>query len=172
MDLTWLKDVVPGIATALGGPLAGVAASFIADKLGVSDKTVEAVTGAIQGNKITPEQITALKLAEIEFQKFLKQNEIDLEAINAGDRDSARRRETAVRDWVPGALAMGITGGFFGILGWLMGYGVPPSGGDALLVMLGALGSGFTGVLAYYFGSSAGSASKSNDIARLMARPQ
>jgi hypothetical protein len=170
MDLSWLKDVVPGIATALGGPLAGVAASFIADKLGVSEKTVEAVTEAIQGNKLSPEQVSSLKLAEIEFQKFLKQNEIDLEAIHAGDRDSARRRETAVRDWVPGTLAVGITVGFFGILGWLMVNGVPPSGGDALLVMLGALGSGFTGVLAYYFGSSAGSAAKSSDIARLMAK--
>lgn len=170
MDLSWLKDVVPGIATALGGPLAGVAASFIADKLGVSDKTVEAVTEAIQGNKLSPEQVSSLRLAEIEFQKFLKQNDINLEAIHAGDRDSARRRETAVRDWVPGTLAVGITVGFFGILGWLMVNGVPPSGGDALLVMLGALGSGFTGVLAYYFGSSAGSAAKSSDIAKLMDR--
>lgn len=170
MDLSWLKDVVPGIATALGGPLAGVAASFIADKLGVSEKTVEAVTEAIQGNKLSPEQVSSLRLAEIEFQKFLKQNDINLEAIHAGDRDSARRRETAVRDWVPGTLAVGITVGFFGILGWLMVNGVPPSGGDALLVMLGALGSGFTGVLAYYFGSSAGSAAKSGDIAKLMDR--
>lgn len=170
MDLSWLKDVVPGIAVALGGPLAGVAASFVADKLGVSDKTVEAVTEAIQGNKLSPEQVSSLRLAEIEFQKFLKQNDINLEAIHAGDRDSARRRETAVRDWVPGTLAVGITVGFFGILGWLMVNGVPPSGGDALLVMLGALGSGFTGVLAYYFGSSAGSAAKSSDIAKLMDR--
>lgn len=168
--MNWLKEIVPGIATALGGPLAGVAASFIADKLGVSEKTVEAVTEAIQGNKLTPDQLTSLKTAEIEFQKFLKQNAIDLEAIHAGDRDSARKRETAVKDWVPGVLAVGITLGFFGILAWLMSYGVPTSGGDALLVMLGALGSGFGSVLAYYFGSSAGSAAKSADIAKMMGK--
>lgn len=168
--MDWLKTIAPFLGTALGGPLGGAAASFLADKLGIEGRTIEAVTDVLNSGKMSSDQVAALKVAEIEFQKFLKQNNIDLEAIHAGDRDSARRREAAVRDWVPGVLAVGITVGFFGILGWLMGNGVPPSGGDALLVMLGALGSGFTGVLAYYFGSSAGSASKSSDIARLMER--
>ena len=40
----WLKTLAPLLGTALGGPLGGAAASFIADKLGIENKTIEAVS--------------------------------------------------------------------------------------------------------------------------------
>lgn len=44
-----IKSVAPTLATALGGPLAGAAVSFIADKLGASDQTQSTVAQLVQG---------------------------------------------------------------------------------------------------------------------------
>lgn len=165
--MDWLKALAPLLGTALGGPLGGAAASFIADKLGIQEKTIEAVSEVLNSGKMSADQIASLKLAEIEFRKFLETNKIELAKLDVEDRSSARAREVAVKDWIPGTLAILITGGFFGVLTYMLQYGAPAHGGDALLVMLGSLGTGFASVLAYYFGSSSGSNQKNAIIERL-----
>lgn len=165
--MDWLKALAPLLGTALGGPLGGAAASFIADKLGIQEKTIEAVSEVLNSGKMSADQIASLKLAEIEFRKFLETNKIELAKLDVEDRSSARAREVAVKDWIPGTLAILLTGGFFGVLTYMLQYGAPAHGGDALLVMLGSLGTGFASVLAYYFGSSSGSKQKNAIIERL-----
>ena len=168
--MEWLKTLAPLLGSALAGPLGGAAASFIADKLGVKEATIEAVTDVLNSGKMTADQIASLKLAEIEFEKFLKQNAIDLEKIHAGDRDSARKLQTETKSNVPGFLAIGVTFGFFGILLFLLLEGVPATGGDALLVMLGALGAAWGSVISFYFGSSSGSAAKTEALSKLAGK--
>lgn len=170
--MNWLKEVVPLIGTVLGGPagalvsaFGGVAASFVADKLGIDDKSVASVTNMLQAGKLSPDQIVKLKEAEIEFEKFCQQNAIDLEKIAAADRDSARRMQMTTQSSVPGALTFLITGGFFGILGWMLTHADMPHS-EPLLVMLGSLGTAWTTSIAFWFGTTVGSQRKTNLLAQ------
>ncbi len=165
--MQWLKEIAPLIGSALGGPLGGAAVSFIANQFGIEAKTFEAVSDVLNSGKMSPEQITSIKLAEIEFQRFLQSKDIDLEKINASDRSSAREREAKTGDTMtPRVLACAVTLGFFGVLAWLLAVGKPDAGGDALLVMLGALGSAWGAIVSYYFGSTAGSLAKTKLLAK------
>lgn len=154
-----LKTVAPALATALLGPLGGIAVAAIGKAVGMDEATQETLSARLQG--ATAEDLLALKKAEQEFQTHLKELDIQLETIqiqaDVSDRKSAREREIAVKDWIPGMLAMLVTGGFFGVLLWMLKYGIPKDGGgsEALLVMLGALGTAWGAVISYFFGSSA-----------------
>lgn len=59
------------------------------------------------------------------------------------------------------ALAVLVTVGLFSIIGFMLVWPIPDTGHDALLILVGALAAGWTGILGYYFGSSSGSAAKS-----------
>lgn len=160
----WLKTLVPMIGTALGGPLGGAAASFIADKLGLDSKEVKAVSEVLNSGKLTPEQISALKLAEIEFQKFLEANKIKLEEIAANDRNSARDMAKTTRAKTPAVLTYLLTIGFFGVLAAMFSY--PELKESApLMIMLGSLGTAWTSACAFWFGTTNGSQIKSDMLA-------
>jgi membrane-bound ClpP family serine protease len=157
-----LGQLAPSIATALGGPLAGVAVKTLSNALfGHEDGTEQQVSEAMA--TATPDQLAAIKKIDADFKVQMKSLDIDLERIAAGDRDSARQMQRETKDWVPKVLAIVITLGFFGILIWMLLNGMPKTGTEALLMMLGALGTAWTGVVNFYYGSSAGSKAK-NDL--------
>lgn len=158
--MDWLKELVPLIGTALGGPLGGAAATFVASKLGLSDSSVQAVSDVLNSGKLSPEQLSNIKLAEIEFQQFLEKNKIDLKKIEQLNTQGARDMQVATRSQIPGVLAVIIVTGFFTILvSMMMGY-LKVNDQQALLILLGALSAGFGAVLNFYFGSSNGSQAK------------
>ena len=153
--MSWLSQVAPTIATALGGPLAGLAVTAVSKALGINE---EDVTKTIESGKLTADQITQLKLAEIELQKQSQALGLNFETLAVEDRKSARDMQATTKSWVPGVLAIGITVGFFGILfSLMMGYATKS---DELMIMLGSLGTAWTGIIGFYFGSSAGSQHK------------
>jgi hypothetical protein len=157
--------VAPALATALGGPLAGAAvATLSAAVLGKPDGSEAEIAAAVASGG--PDTVRALQQAEAEFLLEMRRIDLDVEKLHQVDRASARGREVSAADsWTPRALAGAVTAGFFGVLAWLLMNGMPATGGEALLVMLGALGSAWGAVVQYYFGSSAGSARK-DDILR------
>lgn len=156
-----LAQVAPTVATALGGPLAGLAVKTLSEAMfGHQDASESDVSAALMN--ATPEQLQKLKETDATFKLKMKELDIDLEKIAAGDRDSARNMQIRTNDWIPRAMAIMVTFGFFGILAWLLVRGVPPSGSETLIYMLGALGTAWTGIVQFYFGSSAGSKAKTD----------
>jgi hypothetical protein len=160
-----LKTLVPILGEAVAGPFGGVAASFIAGKLGLPASTVETVSEALKTSSMTPEQVASLKQAEIEFKKWMDDNDIKREQLAVQNTQSARDMQIAVRSNIPGVLAIIIVGGFFGILVAMMLGLLKVNDQQSLLILLGALSSGFGAVLNYYYGSSHGSQAKDTLLA-------
>ena len=164
-----IGSVAPTIATALGGPIAGMAVKALSGALfGHGDATQDDIMSALANP--TGDQLAALKKIDADFKTQMKSLDIDLERIAAGDRDSARQMQMATKSWLPEVLAILVTVGFFGIIGYIIKYGLPDSGQEALLLLLGSLGTAWTGVMAFYFGSSAGSQKKTEALTAALGK--
>jgi hypothetical protein len=159
--MEWLSQIAPGIATALGGPLAGLAVTAISKALGIDEKDVQ---NTIESGKLTSDQLASIKQAEIELQKQANELGLDFEKLATDDRKSAREMQVATKSYIPAILAIGVTIGFFGILVGLMTDNVTKS--DALLLMLGSLGTAWTAIVSFYFGSSAHSEKQTDMLHR------
>jgi hypothetical protein len=160
-----ISTVAPLIGTALGGPLGNAAVMFVEKALGITPTDdPNALDAAVAG--ASPDTLLKLKQANFDFQAHMKELGVQEEQLAYADTDSARKREVAVKDRTPAVLAFLITAGFFGVLGFLLVVGKPVNG-DAILVMLGSLGTAWAGVVTYYYGSSAGSESKSQMLNKL-----
>jgi hypothetical protein len=154
--MEWLKQIAPTIATCLGGPLAGLAVTAVSKALGIATDQVQDV---IDSGKLNAEQIASIKQAEIELQKSAQELGLNFEQLAVQDRSSAREMQTATQSVIPPILSLLVTVGFFGILSYLM---IRPAdtANTPLMIMLGSLGTAWTGIIAFYFGSSAGSQKK------------
>lgn len=156
-------SVAPLLLTALGGPFGGLAGSLLAKALGTSDpKAQEAAIASAD-----PAVLLQLKAAENELQEHMRQLDLDEKKLAFDDVANARAREIAVKDKLPAILAISVTLGFFAVLLIMIFHGMPATGADAFLVMLGSLGTAWAGITSYYFGSSSGSASKTDALNKI-----
>lgn len=162
-------SIMPTVATALGGPFAGMAVSWIGKTL-LGDEAAAPgdVAQAVQQALMTPDGAARLREIDTAFQLKCREMEIDLEKVHAADRDSARKREATTGDsWTPRLLAGLTTAGFFGLIGVMCFVKVPIENRDAIMLAIGALGAGWSAILQYYFGSSRGSAAKDQILGRM-----
>ncbi len=135
------------LASATPGGVAGDAANRVIGGV------FEGVDKLIRDFKLPPEQMLA-------YERFVEEQRAKFEEIAASDRDSARKREIALHDWTPAALAFLIVATFGGAQ-WFVFTHTLPAGSETLVArVLGTIDMALGLVLGYYFGSSASSARK------------
>lgn len=173
MDFDWkaiVKTVAPALATALGGPLAGMATQAISNAvLGSPDGTEEEIATALASS--SPDTLIKLKQANLEFSAKIKELDVDLERIAQMDRADARQREIQTNDpWTPRILGATIIAGFFAAM-WAVLSGEIKGMDATEMALVGAV-IGYASakadqVVSYVFGSSAGSKQKNQIIAQM-----
>ena len=142
-------SVAPKLATTLGGPLAGMAVSTIADALGC-EPSRDAVEQRLQNP--TPDDLLKLKKAEQDYAVRMKELEIDETRLGFEDTQDARSKFS--RDWTARSIGLLIVLSFIGYI--MLVTLQPPEANDAALVnlVLGYLGGLASSVCAFYFGAS------------------
>jgi len=160
--MEWLKTIAPTIATALGGPLAGMAVSAVAKAIGCEPDEVQ---GIISSNKLTAEQVASIQLAELELKKQAQSMNLDFAKLTVEDRKSARDMQIATKSMLVPSLAILIVSAFIGVvIATLGGFAVV----DSVLAgtLIGYLSAKAEQVVNFYFGSSAGSKEKTDLLAK------
>jgi len=168
MDLkTILKSAAPMLSAAIGGPFGAMAAKLAAEALGDPSSKPEDLPTLMAS--ATPEQIAALKKAEMDFKVRMTElgyaNEEKLAALVVEDRKSAREMQTSTRSRIPGVLAVLVVLAW-GLVQWfLLTHVVDQSMRELVARVLGTLDGALMVVLSFYFGSSHGSQQKTELMA-------
>jgi len=156
-----LGKLSPTIGTALGGPVGGA--------LGLGVKTlVSTITGVDDSDKaLELLQTNPELMADLEMR--IREIELETLRVHAVDRDSARKRQMIVKDKTPAVLAVITLMSFFSYIGVVtfLPSGVIDGRMDFINLAVGWLGGSATSVVAYYFGSSAGSRGKDTLLAKI-----
>ncbi len=97
-----LASLLPTAATLLGGPAAGFAVKFIADKLGISGATQDVVTKTLQGMTTSPED--RVKLAQIDADLATHAQDCGIDMVklsvqNASDINLTMQAEAKGEHW-------------------------------------------------------------------------
>ena len=166
----FLGTAAPTIASALLGPLGGVAVAGLGKALGIDGATTESITKAIQGGQITPEAMAEIQKLELQFKNDEKERGFKYSELEFKDRDSARQANVqggtqSKLFWLSLLLLAISVGAEVYVL--FNGYSMAV---DAVVVgrILGFLDAIALQILAYWYGSSMGSHQKTE----LMAKSQ
>lgn len=163
--MEWLKTIAPTVATALGGPLAGMAVSAVSKALGCDPDEVQ---GIISSGKLTAEQVASIQLAELELKKQAQSMNLDFEQLAVADRKSARDMQIATKSYLVPALAVIIVTSFVGVvIATLWGFSKIESVMAGTLI--GYLSAKADQVLSFFFGSTAGSQRKTELMSKAEA---
>jgi len=158
---SFLRTLAPSLGAAFEGPLKGITVTFLRNRsIADVDKLIE----ALNDGSITASDVENIKSAEVDFLEFCKLNKIDIASISTKDNSSTTFVDS--RSWVQSTLAILITIGYLGILIGSMLGGLQLADNQALLILIGALSTGFGTVLNFFMGSSHGSSQKTALLAK------
>jgi hypothetical protein len=155
--MDWLKSIAPTIATAMGGPLAGMALEAVSKAIGVDPSEVQ---NTINSGKMTAEQIASIQTAEIALKARAQEMGLDFEKLAVADRSSARQMQISTNSFVPPTLSIMIVVAWSAVQYFLLTHVIDPSMRELIARVLGTLDGALMLVLSFYFGSSSGSQAK------------
>lgn len=170
-----VASLAPTVASAIGGPLAGMAVTALESVFGITpapEETVEQRQGtlasAIAG--ATPEQLQAVRKADQDFQVKMAElgfkNQEAIAALRIEDVQGARALLTATRSWVPAALTVVLTFGVFMMIGTLFLTEVPQANREVFYTLLGAVSTAWITSTHFWFGDTLSSGEKTQIIAK------
>lgn len=157
----WIKTlatVAPSIATAIGGPLAGVAVKVATSALGIENDPNALEDALLVGD---PDTLFKLKSAENDFKIEMKRLDIDLARIDGQDRNSAR--DMAKQNMMPQVILSTLYTVGYMIVMWYFLMGEVSVAADVKTLfgsLLGVLTAAQVQILNFWFGSSHGSKTK------------
>jgi len=155
--MDWLKSIAPTIATAMGGPLAGMAVEAISKAIGVDPSEVQ---NTINSGKLSADQIAQIQTAELALKARAQEMGLDFEKLAVADRASARQMQMTTGSFVPPLLSVLVVVAWTTIQYFLLTHVIDPSMRELVARVLGTLDGALMLVLSFYFGSSAGSQAK------------
>lgn len=154
-DGAWktLKALAPTVATALGGPVAGLAVRALGDALGQELGTPEDALRAVAA--ATPEQLLAIKNSEQAFVLEMQKLDLDVFKLEVDDRKDSRARAIAMHDFSPNFIGLVILV-FWGFTNYtLLTMDAPPKVGDMTVGrILGMIDAATMAFLYWIYGGS------------------
>jgi hypothetical protein len=153
-----LKGIAPTLATAVAGPLGGVAITALANKFGVSD-SVDAVAKAIAGD---PKAVEKLQELELEMAKLDMANTADARKMNSEIQNSTTASWLAKN--IAYVIDVAIIAGALTMTFVVFIVGVPEQNKSMAFTALGSLWTLTGTVVNFHRGSSAGSKAKTEEM--------
>ena len=157
-----LMGIAPTVATALGGPFAGLAMNVVKSATGLESE--EALETALMGGN--PESLLALRNADSAFKLQMKELGIKEEQLVYDDISDARARQIAMKDHTPAILtAVALTFFFALAASVLYNLEIVREQESFIMFLFGAASGWVTQGMGYFLGSSKGSQRKTDILA-------
>lgn len=95
MTMDFLKQIAPTLATALAGPLAGIAVEAVGKAFGWENATKEKVEELITRGQMSSEDIVKLKMAEVELVRHERELGFRFAELEVRDRQEEHKETQA-----------------------------------------------------------------------------
>lgn len=154
-----VAGAAPALGAALGGPVGAAAGALVASVFGVDSKSPDAVAEAV---KADPD--AAVKLRQIELDHATAIRAMEADELKAQFSDVQNARAMHQDHWMPAALTIVLALLVASFVAASMVLTIPKDNGEVIYLVVGQVVGAFATAIAYWLGSSRGSAIKQNAL--------
>jgi hypothetical protein len=167
----FLQTIAPTLASALLGPLGGIAVAGLGHILGIDNATTEKVTKAITDGRITPDQLAEIQKLELQYKNDEAERGFKYADLEFQDRDSARKANVAGNTQLPLFwLSLVLLSACLGMEGFVLFKGYPDDIPEIIVGrVLGLADAVVMMVMSYWYGTSSGSTHKTELLSQAPA---